>query len=75
MQGMHSLLRYMKYLGNEVHIYLEISTFDPLNYTMDTPILIAFICMWKSIRIHLAQRANVLVRDSNTDTCYIKDVA
>ena len=34
-------------LGGQVHFYLEISTYDPLNYIMDNPILIVLICMGK----------------------------
>ena len=37
--------------GTEIHHAREMTTCDPLRYIMDTPVLVAFICMWQSIRI------------------------
>ena len=44
-QGLHCLLRLKQPSGTEIHHNLENSTLDPLKYTMDSPILIASICM------------------------------
>ena len=44
-QGLHFLLRSKQLSGTEMQYNLKILTCDPLNYTMDSPILIAFICM------------------------------
>ena len=50
-QGLHCLLRFKQPSITEIHHNLEISTLDPLRYTMDSPILIVSKCMGKSIRI------------------------
>ena len=50
-QGLHCLLRLKQPSGTEIHCYLENSTYDPLKYTMGSPILIVSISMGKSIRI------------------------
>ena len=49
-QGLHCLLR-LKQHSETGKIDLENSTCDPLKYMMGSPILIASICMGKSIRI------------------------
>ena len=41
----------------EIHDNWEILTCDPLKFIMDNPILIAFICMGKSIRIQRVKDA------------------
>ena len=50
-QGLRCLLRLKHPSGTEKHYNLETSTCDPLKYKMGYPILIASICMGKSIRI------------------------
>ena len=52
LHGLHCLLIQKQSSGNEVQILLEISsTFDPLKYIMENPILTAFICKGKCTRI------------------------
>ena len=43
--GLHCLLRLKQISGTDIHHYLENCTCDPLEYTMDNPILIVSICM------------------------------
>ena len=49
-QGLNFLLSSKQSSGTEMHHTLKIPTCDPLKNTMDNPILIAFICMGKSIK-------------------------
>ena len=46
-QGLHCLLRRKQFSVTRIHHNLENSTYDPLKYTMDSPILIVSICMGK----------------------------
>ena len=50
-QGLHCLLRIKQTSGTKIHHNIENSTFDPLKYTMGSPILIVSICMGNPIRI------------------------
>ena len=50
-QGLRCLQRLKQPSGTEKYHNLEISTCDPLKYTMGNPILIVSICMGKPIRI------------------------
>ena len=52
-QNLHCLLRlsFKQPSGTNIHLGLESATCDPLNHKMGNPILIASICMGKSIRI------------------------
>ena len=49
-QGLHCS-RLKQPSGIEIYHKLEISTCDPLKYTMGSPMLIVSICMGKSIKI------------------------
>ena len=49
-QSLHCLLRLKQPLGTEIHQNLDSSTYDPLKYTMGSPILIVSMCMGKCIR-------------------------
>ena len=51
-QGLYSLLRKTQSSGTEINDYLEITTCDALKYIMGNPILIVFLCMGHSIRVH-----------------------
>ena len=62
-QGLHFLLPSKQSSGTEIHYNLEIPTCDPLKYVMDNPMLIAFICMGKSIRIQRVNIPQVPLRD------------
>ena len=56
-QGLHYLLRLQQRSRKEkIYHNLKNSTFDPLNCTMDCPILIVSICMGK---FTIIQRVNV----------------
>ena len=44
-QCLHCLLRLKYHSGTEIHHNLSNSTFDPLKYTMGSPVLIVSICM------------------------------
>ena len=46
-QGLHCLLRLKQPSWTEVQHSLEISTCDPLKYTMGSPILIVSLCIGK----------------------------
>ena len=48
---LHCLLRYIHSSGAEIHIFGEISTYEPFKYIMDKPILIPFVYMEKSTRV------------------------
>ena len=50
-QGMHCLLKSKAHLGTEMKHNLENYACNPLKYIMCCPIIIASICMGKSIRI------------------------
>ena len=51
-QGLHCLLRLKQPSGTDwIQRSLECSTFDPLKYTLGSPILIVSIYLRKSIRI------------------------
>ena len=51
-QRRHCLLRFKQLSGTEIHhTYFKNSTRDPLKYKMGNPILIASICMGKSISV------------------------
>ena len=50
-QCLHFLLRSKQSSGTEIHHNLDVKICDPLKQIMDYPILIAWICMAKSIRI------------------------
>ena len=46
-----TVCNYKKKIRIEVHLNLEISSFDPLKYVMDNPFPIVFICTGKFIRL------------------------
>ena len=50
-QDLHFLLIFKQPSETEMHHILENQICDSLKYTMDSPILIASICMAESIRI------------------------
>ena len=50
-RGLRCLLRLKQPSGTEIHNNSELSSCDPLKYTMGSPILIVSIWMGKSIRI------------------------
>ena len=54
-QGLHCLLRLKQPSLTENH-NLENSIFDPLKYTMGSPILIVPICVGKSIKIQRVKK-------------------
>ena len=49
----HQGLQVKQSSGTEINHNWEILTCDPLKHKMNYPILIAFICVEKSIRTHL----------------------
>ena len=51
-QCLHCLLRLKQHSGPEIHLILDKSTYGLFKYIMGSPILIAPICIRKSIRIH-----------------------
>ena len=50
-QGLQCLLRLKQSPGTKMHHNLENSTYDPLKYTMGSPILIVLTFIGKSTRI------------------------
>ena len=50
-QCLYFLLRSKQSSGTEIHHNLDVKICDPLKQLMDYPILIACICMGKTIRI------------------------
>ena len=70
-QGLHCWLRLKQPSGTKIHHNLETPICDPLEYKMDSPLLIVSVCMGKSIRLQrvksLRQKMNLklLSRNSN----------
>ena len=56
------LLRLKQSSGTEIHHNWEMPTYDPLKYIMDNHILIAFICMGKSIRIQRVSALKCIIK-------------
>ena len=60
-QDLHCLLRLKQSSGTEIHYNLDISTHDPLNYTMDSPL--HFVSIRRGIFLRM-QRVNVCRPDA-----------
>ena len=70
-QGLRGLLRGKQPSGTEMHHYLENSTRDPLNYPIDSPIVIVSICMGNFIRLCSYRRCLLFGLNHYRIACFI----